>query len=239
MKSPTLEHLDKAFRRKEKDRAVSSDELQAAIASGLLHDLWDAARGLTLAGVDRTALRRALGITWKGQLTPTSFGPEIKPFGFPNPSAWQLAYDVFDDIDGEFHSARWKIAQPRVTRDSRFNISYLVQSARQNGLNWGQRRLEWVLRSKTRIPEEWKRSTPEDRDEQGGTVYHKEILAPGTLWFHPEYGWHVPALSFTVTDPHDPDPANDDWNIIGISTEQVFIPEKHYILATKAGSPPS
>jgi hypothetical protein len=67
-------------------------------------------------------------------------------------------------------------------------------------------------------------------------VYRKNIFAPGTLWFHPECGWYVPALVFTVTNPRDPVPWKDDWKIVGISTEQAFIPDADYVLAAKAAT---
>lgn len=73
MKKPTLDQMKKAFREDEGDKAVSSDELQTVMTTGLLHDLWDAARKGTVISANRMQVRALLGL--EPQTATATFNP--------------------------------------------------------------------------------------------------------------------------------------------------------------------
>lgn len=76
MKKPTLDAMQKALRANEEGKAVTADELQLVVGTGLLHDLWDAARKGTLetAVRNRATIRSLMGLNETTSAVPAQTG---------------------------------------------------------------------------------------------------------------------------------------------------------------------
>ena len=77
-KKPTLDAMHKALRANEGDKAVTANELQQVVGTGLLHDLFDAARlgTLDVAAGNRAQIRALLGLEQQAQTVTDTFNPD-------------------------------------------------------------------------------------------------------------------------------------------------------------------